>query len=295
MRRSAFPLIAVAASLVAGACERVSLPGAADARFRDGSEAGELRGANLREASGMIASQRHPGSLWLHNDSGNEPELILVDGTGAAQQRLRVDGVTNRDWEDIARRGDTLFVAETGDNAAHWDTVFVYAVLEPASLADSVVTPVARFPFRYPDGPRDAETLLVDPLSGDWYIVTKREERSRLYRYPAPQRPGVVVTLEATDVEFPFRLAVGGDVSVDGGEVLVKTYDGVYLWERSGDEALSRTLARPPLRQPYTPERQGEAIAFALDATAYYTASEVELDVPQLLLRYARRSATAGR
>lgn len=280
--------VLIAAAIATAACERVSVPGGADARFRDGGDGGELRGANLREASGMVASQRFAGSLWLHNDSGNDAELVRVDSTGAAVQRLRVSGVANRDWEDIARRGDTLFVAETGDNEARWDTVYVYAVLEPSTAADSVATPVARFPMRYPDGPRDAETLLVDPVTGDWFIVSKREEHSRLYRYPAPQRAGQVVTLERIPMEFAFRLAVGGDVAADGSEVLVKTYDGVYLWERQDGEALARTLQRAPLRQPYTPERQGEAIAFALDGSAYFTTSEVELDVPQLLLRYAR-------
>lgn len=276
---------------VLGACERVRPVAGGDAAFADGDEAGELRGANMREASGLIASQRHPGHYWLHNDSGNEPELFLVDSTGNAIGRLRVEGVTNRDWEDISRRGDTLLIAETGDNQARWDTVYVHAIIEPASTTDSTVRVAASYPFRYPDGPRDAETLMVDPLTGDWFIVTKREDQSRLYRYPAPQRAGTVVTLERTAVNFPFRLAVAGDVSPDGHEVLVKTYDAVYLWERAGDEPLVTTLARAPLRQPYTAERQGEAIGFSLDASAYFTASEVELDVPQLLLRYARRSA----
>ena len=288
MRRQ---LVAFAALLLAGVgCERVRAPGGDAAVFRDGADVGELRGADLREASGIVASQRHPGHFWLHNDSGNEPVLYLVDGTGAAVMRLRIDAVANRDWEDIARRGDTLFIAETGDNQAQHDTVFVYAVVEPATIVDSLSAPALRFAFRYPDGPRDAETLLVDPVSGDWFIVTKREERSRLYRYPAPQRATQTATLERIPFEFGFRQAVGGDVSADGAIVLVKTYDQVLLWERAADEPLQRTLQRSPLRQPYTPERQGEAIAFALDGAAYYTASEVELDVPQLLLRYARRT-----
>ncbi|HRN54006.1 MAG TPA: hypothetical protein PK788_10950 [Gemmatimonadaceae bacterium] len=288
MRRQ---LVAFAALWLAGVgCERVRAPGGGDAVFRDGADVGELRGADLREASGIVASQRHPGHFWLHNDSGNEPVLYLVDGTGAAVMRLRIDAVANRDWEDIARRGDTLFIAETGDNQAQHDTVFVYAVVEPATIVDSLSAPALRFAFRYPDGPRDAETLLVDPVTGDWFIVTKREERSRLYRYPAPQRADQIATLERIPFEFGFRMAVGGDVSADGATVLVKTYDQVLLWERAADEPLQRTLQRSPQRQPYTPERQGEAIAFALDGAAYYTASEVELDVPQLLLRYARRT-----
>lgn len=246
----------------------------------------------MREASGLVASARHPGHYWLHNDSGNEPELFLVDSTGQAVATVRVLGVPNRDWEDIARHGDTLFVADMGDNQARWDTVYVHAILEPAAT-DTTARTVATYPFRFPDGPRDAETLLVDPRSGDWFIVSKREDQSRLYRYrhAAPREPARIATLERLPVTFPFRLAVGGDVSPDGTEVLVKTYDAVYHWDRVGDESLGATLARPPHPQPYTPERQGEAIGFTLDSQAYLTASEVELDVPQLLLRYQRRAA----
>lgn len=290
-RRVGLRLAAVGLAGFLSACERVGQVNGADARFLDGKEAGDLRGANMREASGLVASRRHPGHYWLHNDSGNEPNLFLVDSTGNAIGRVRVEGVTNRDWEDISRQGDTLLIAETGDNQARWDTVYVHAVVEPASPTDSSARVAATFPFRYPDGPRDAETLMVDPLSGDWLIVTKREDQSRLYRYPAPQRPGTLVTLERTAIDFPFRLAVAGDITSDGREVLIKTYDAVYLWVRVGDEPLTTTLARAPLRQPYTAERQGEAIGFSLDASAYFTTSEVELDVPQLLLRYARRSA----
>lgn len=290
-RRQRIGVAALGLACLLAACERVRPVNGADAVFADGKEAGELRGANMREASGLVASQRHPGHYWLHNDSGNDPELFLVDSTGNAIGRMRVDGVANRDWEDITRRGDTLLIAETGDNQARWDTVFVYAVVEPANPSDSSLQVTARYPMRYPDGPRDAETLMVDPLTGDWLIVTKREDQSRVYRYPAPQRPGVLATLERTAINFPFRLAVAGDVSPDGREVLIKTYDAVYLWERTGEEPLVTTLARTPLRQPYTAERQGEAVAFALDGSAYFTTSEVELDVPQLLLRYARRTA----
>ena len=271
------------------ACESVPRPPIGDAVFADGHEAGELRGANLREASGMARSQRFPGHYWLHNDSGGDPELVLVDSTGAAVMRLHITGVTNRDWEDIASRGDTLFIAETGDNDAKYDTVYVYAVVEPASLADSVTSLVGRYPFHYPDGRRDAETLLVDPVSGDWFIVSKREERSQLYRFAASQRSATWPTVERIPGSLPFRLAVSGDVSADGSEVLVKTYDAVYYWHRNAGESLAATLMRPPRPQPYTPERQGEAIVFSLDASSYFTTSEVELDAPQLLLRYDRR------
>src|SRR5690606_1795107 len=43
----------------------------------------------LEEASGLAASRRHAGVLWMHNDSGGEPEVFAVDSTGAVLGRVR--------------------------------------------------------------------------------------------------------------------------------------------------------------------------------------------------------------
>lgn len=214
---------------------------------------------------------------------------MAVDSVGRLVAQLRLLGARNRDWEDIARRADTLFVADIGDNSAVHTTLDVYAVIEPELLGDSAVAPAARYRLRYPDGARDAETFLVDPLTGDWFIVTKREKRVRLYRAAAPHQPDSLVTLERVPGQFTFSRAVGGDVSVDGREILVKSYEEVFYWRRQGDEPLAVTLMRPPTRLPYREERQGEAIGFQLDATAYLTTTERAGGRRQPLLRYPRR------
>jgi len=274
-------------------CDTAEPPASDDAAFAAGTVVGQLTGADMREASGLIASATRARHFWLHNDSGDGPFLYLVDSSGDAVSRLRLAGVANRDWEDIARRGDTIFVAEIGDNGAVHDTIFVYAVLEPVT-GDTVASPIGVYPMHYPDGARDAETLLVDPRTGDWLIVTKRESRSRVYRYPAPQLPGILRVLERVDGELPFTRAVGGDVSPDGGELLIKSYDAVYYWIREGNESLAATLLRAPSQQPYLPEPQGESIAFDRDRSAYYTVTEQTAGRQQPMLRYERRRRALG-
>lgn len=278
--------------LFAGAlvgCSEIEGPRPDSTVFDYGVVAGTLRGGDMREVSGLVASLRHPGHFWLHNDSGNPAELILIDSTGLEQARLAVQGLRNRDWEDIARRGDTLYIAETGDNDAQYDTVFVYAVLEPTAIADGPVDVLAAYPMQYPDGRRDAESLMVDHLTGDWFLVSKREERGRVYRYAAPQRGGVLTTLERLPLELPFRLATAADMAPSGREFVIKTYGSIYLWQRSETESVAVALQRAPAEQPYVPERQGEAIAYTLSGSAYYTASEMAGNDPQRLIRYRRR------
>ena len=41
------------------------------------------------------------------------------------------------------------------------------------------------FRLSYPDGPHDAEALLVDPVTGDLFIVTKEKQRARVYTVAA--------------------------------------------------------------------------------------------------------------
>lgn len=287
------------------ACAAPDPPPRADAPFAAAIESAALRSDVVREASGLVSSARHPGVFWTHNDSGDEPRIFAIDASGAIRATLRIAGARNRDWEDIARRGDTLFIADIGDNAAVHPSVRVYAVLEPAALADGSLALVAQYELHYPDGARDAETFIVDPLSGDWFIVTKRGERSRLYTLAAASRaetgapmaagsgdvPGATPALVLARVEgvLPFRLAVAGDVSADGTEVLVKTYTEVFYWKRGAGESLAASLLRPPRRLPYRPEPQGEAIAFTLDGDAYATLSEAAGGgVAQRLLLYRR-------
>ena len=285
LRRSR--VLAVVASLLSS-CAAPQAAVDADAPFRAGVVVGRVQSDAVTEASGLVASRQHPGILWTHNDSGDDARLFALDSTGALRATVRVLGARNRDWEDIARRGDTLFVADMGNNRADRLTLEVHLVREPALLRDTTIRPVATLRMRYPDGPRDAEALLVDPRSGDLLIVTKREPQALLYRLAAEARADTLVTLSRVAGRLPFRLATAGDVTEDGAEVRVKTYDHVYYWRREGDESLGVTLMRPPRRLPYRGERQGEAVAFASDGQAYFTTSEGEGGLPQPILRYDR-------
>lgn len=138
----------------------------------------------VRETSGLAYGAR-ADLLWTHNDRGGEPVLYGFDRTGRHRARVAVTGAGLIDWEDIeAGRcgdGDCLYIGDIGDNGAGRDHITIYRVAEPGP-GDEHVSAVA-FHARYPDGPQDAEALLV--LGGELYIITKgRTAPLRLYRYP---------------------------------------------------------------------------------------------------------------
>lgn len=242
----------------------------------------------LPEVSGMVASTLNPGILWLHNDSGDRPTLYAMTEKGDIRTQFTLGGASAIDWEDIAYGpgpvpGKTyLYAADIGDNQAKRKTVVVYRAEEPHLLETTQPRSLAlnnvvsdAFTFRYPDGPRDAEALIIDPLTQDMYIISKRDKNSRVYRAAAPHKPGTTRTLEFVTT-LPMQLATGADISADGKNVILKNYLYVWHWTRNGKESLSALFRRPGTQVTYMPEIQGEAICFTSTNDGYYTTSEQE-------------------
>jgi hypothetical protein len=256
-------------------------------KFSDRVDMGLLDNPDIHEASGIVTSRQDPDLLWTHNDSGDNSRIFLVRNDGTRQGTFLLKGAFNRDWEDIAagpgpvEKVNYLFVGDIGDNRAVYTYKYIYRFPEPdvgtadASVNWVEVDNVEKITFVYPDGIlMDAETLMVDPRTKDIYIVTKRERPVTVYRLPYPQSTTDIILAEKYGT-LPFTYAVGGDVSADGKEILIKTYNEVYLWSRDQGESMRNAFMRPPFRCKYTPEPQGEAIAFALDGSGYYTLSEI--------------------
>src|SRR5262245_55994952 len=57
---------------------------------------------SLSETSGIVGSPSLPGTLWVHNDSGNSASFFAISSAGSLQGQFSLSGATNTDWEDIA-------------------------------------------------------------------------------------------------------------------------------------------------------------------------------------------------
>lgn len=255
--------------------------------FEAATALGNVESDELDEISGLVASRAHPGVLWVHNDSGDGARVYAIDRQGRLLGTFELDGASSRDWEDIALgsgpEGDRLFVGDIGDNDRAWVTVMVHRFDEPAVEVDQApvterVDAVDTFELAYPDGPHDAEALLIDPTSGDLYIVTKELSGTALvFRAATPSSPSGVITLEQVgQVDLPaiIPLVTGGDVSPAGDAVLLRLYTDVLLWPRPPGAPLADAFSREPVALSPASERQGEAIGYAGDGLGFYTISE---------------------
>ncbi|MEJ2603684.1 MAG: hypothetical protein P8172_10370 [Gammaproteobacteria bacterium] len=308
------PIVTLVAVVLLAACRGESEPpgiAAADGYTR-AAVTGALKSPAIVEASGLAASGRTPGMLWVVNDGGQPPVLHAVSETGEELAAVRLDEAENRDWEDLAgytRDGRSwLLIADIGDNAGVRPHVTLYVLPEPAATDGGMVSPTRTIRYAYPDGPQDAEAVAVDARAGVVYVLTKRTEPPRLYAVPLhpPADIDLVVADKIMDVaSLPARDAAVGllasaipfhwqptgmDFASDDSAVVVLTYADVYYYPRRPGESPADVLSRKPraLGMPLVPVAEG--IAFDDAGQSIYVTAEGR-HAP--LLRFDPRPETA--
>jgi hypothetical protein len=261
--------------------------------FSSAKQCGVVSG-KLEEASGLVASAAHPGYFWTHNDSGNGAELFLIDSAANTAATVKLANVTNRDWEDITLGSGPeagkmyLYVGDIGDNEARYPYKIIYRIEEPTAISNETIEDIDTLYLQLPDGARDTEALMIDPISTEMFIISKREDSVRLYQFTYNWKSGDTIIAELK-VKLPYFNTVAADISVDGNEVLLKNYDHVYYWKRTDSESIADLFQRTPLELKYKPEKQGEAIAWSRDGKGYYTLSESSKNERARLLFYKRK------
>ena len=257
----------------------------------DSSTSGTLQSAQLDESSGIAVSAKNPGTLWINNDSGDTARLFAVAPDGALQGIYPFEGANAIDWEDVALgpgpvpKAPYLYAADIGDNGATRPNIVVYRAREPKVVADGgthPITGVDALTLSYPDGAHDAEALMVDPRSGEIYIVVKHLATggpAGVYRAPAGLAAGgTTVLTKVGDVRLPFGpvafAVTAGDISRDGKAIGLRTYGSVRLWHLGPEQSVMAALDAKPCRGPIPIEQQGEALGFQPDDRGYFTVSE---------------------
>ena len=267
-----------------------------DTTFGRGQQLSELTNKKLKESSGLAASKENPGLLWTHNDSGNEAEIYLVDKDLNIRLTVSLSGIENRDWEDITvgPGPDTaksyIYVGDIGDNDALYSYKYIYRFPEPVvDSADNIsISAFETIVFELEDGAKDTESLFVDTKSKNVYIISKREMPVWLYELKFPQ-PNSDTLTAAKKLSLPFSEIVSADLLPATGDVVIKNYEHIYFWRNQRDELVTSLLKNSPSQIPYEQEPQGEAIAWAIDGSGFYTLSEKKKKKPSYLYFYSRQ------
>lgn len=255
---------------------------------------GKIKSPAIDESSGLAASRCQQNILWTHNDSGDDAYIYALDLEGTNKGTWRIANIENVDWEDIAAYKDKtgkcfLYIGEIGDNKLKRREHFVYRVAEPTisdttalatrknSLAIEAVETVR---FVYPDFDQDAETLMVEPKSGDIYVVTKRVSGpAGVYRlkptFGEAQIQRAEKMREISVPAIPNGFVTGGDISPDGRRMVICDYSQAYEW--SLPETVSQfdeIWKQEPTRIDLGKRSGGESVCYSASGSSIFATSE---------------------
>ncbi|WP_405142200.1 hypothetical protein OG589_33635 [Sphaerisporangium sp. NBC_01403] len=222
----------------------------------------------ISESSGLAVSPTHKGVIYTHNDSGAGPQFYAVGPDGRTLAMFTLAGAAARDWEAMAASVDPatgesfLWFADIGDNLnGAWPDYSIYKVTEPKTMRDQTLQ-ATRYRFRYKDGGRNAEGIMVHPVTGRLYVVSK-EFAGSIYAAPAKLRTDKVNILRRVG-PAPI-MATDAAYAPDGSSFVIRTYFSASLYRAPG-ELISR-VSMPPLQQ-------AESITYTRDGKALLTGSE---------------------
>ncbi|MEM7281286.1 MAG: hypothetical protein AAF438_06635 [Pseudomonadota bacterium] len=263
------------------------------APFGVATAVGRISNTEIDEASGMAGSIRHPGVLWVHNDSGGAARLFAISHTGKTLGQVRFPGLRNLDWEDVTSfRFDGkpyLAIADIGDNFAVRKAPSIHIVEEPDFGKPAPRAQVAwSIPYEYEDGARDCESIAIDVENERVLLLTKRDVLPVLYELPL--RPSGRKSVARRLVEVPLpqpsdelkriknrkglysAQPTAMDISDDGTQAAVLTYRNAYFFAREEDSSWEQAFTRAPKVIALPPMDSGEALAFATSGEIFVTA-----------------------
>lgn len=227
----------------------------------------------LNEGSGLARSRVNDGIWYTHNDSGGKPEIFAFNLEGQLLGIFTITGAEARDWEDMAsgpcpkqQDDHCIYIGDIGDNKRQRENITLYAVKEPVrhlmEMGLKIQEPVPVFWHQdlvYPNGPKNAETLLVNPITGIISIVTKEANgESEIYNV-IDDKLVFEKTLQFSGESKLEKLATGGEWSPDGQKVVIRTYSHAYIW------SVPELFDKNPVKITLPEEQQGEAISFTSD------------------------------
>ena len=233
----------------------------------------------LTEISGLAATTNGYVVVNDGSDEASHRKIFYLDQNCEVTRTVSYPS-RPRDTEDLGIAGDgTLWVADIGDNNENRDTIALWR------LAVGARKPTL-FRLRYPDGPHNAEALLLT-RSGSPIIITKGIGAAGLY-LPAAKldakkttalRQAGDVTIPFTDTANPFSFAgrmviTGGAVSPDGSRATLRTYADAFEFDAPDGDLVAALTKGTPRQIPLPDEPQGESVAYTPDGTALLTVSE---------------------
>ena len=265
-----------------------------ESHYNPPKNSGTIKSNDLTESSGIAASRCQSDVLWTHNDSDDGPYIFAFKPTGENLGTWKVQKSENKDWEDIAAYKDKngkcfIYIGDIGDNDLQFGDHTVYRIAEPIIQSSDAKSdrknPLATAPaeavrFKYPDMRQNAETMMVQPMTGSIYVLTKRfAGPSGVYRikpdFGNPEAQKAQIIAEVSVPSIPNGLLTGGDISPDGKRVILCDYTQGYEYTLPDNAVnLDEIWVQKPEVVDLGERKQGEAVCYSVDGSSLFATSE---------------------
>lgn len=266
--------------------------------YEDPEIVGRLKYDPINETSGMGMSYITDNAIWVHNDSGDGPNIYLIDTDGNLLNKGRVSGARANDWEDLSTfelNGKSyIIIGEFGDNGRNRSDYKLYIIEEPEYDPDQkeghVYSILRTITYQYDNGKQNCESVGVDVATGKIILFSKSHDNEIRYVYELPLsvEPGSENLTAKRIASLSTDDTTAMDISMDGHRAIVLTYkDFAYEFIREDNETWEEAFNKGPVfdasngyRRPYRQitmpiGRAGEeSICYAKNSRDLYTMRE---------------------
>ncbi len=257
------------------------------ASYGPAQQAGKITSTPLNALSGIGASHRNAGVIYVHNDR-NVAQFFAVSEAGALLGTFNLTGANVDDIEDMAvahcPSGSCVYVGDIGGNISPRTQFAILRAPEPEVRVDlpGGTTSIAaeRLVFSYPDNANhNAESILVDPNSDTIYVITKVAAGmpSAVYKFPATFGVSALTATKVADLTVPKstdREAVSASAHPCAPAFLLRTYNTLYEFRAAPGASLEAAFSAIPTAVPVATETQGEGVTYRADGRGYFTTTE---------------------
>jgi len=241
-----------------------SLARKADAAAARTEVVSRLSDGRINESSGLVVSLDDEDRAYTINDSGNASDVYAIRVSTGETLGTTTVGADFVDAEALSIDGDgTLWVADTGDNMAERTDAALYSL--PETVDGTATAAAERYPITYPGGSIDVEALVVNPRTGEKFLISKGLFGGTVFSLPDPLVPDEPNEAVAMAGEIP-GLVTDAAFTPDGRFVVARDYSEAYVLDPVTWEIVSSTEL-PSVDQ-------GETLAMEPSGRSYLVGSE---------------------
>lgn len=272
-------------------------------KFRDGrgyaNVATNPRGLAL-SAKNVLSDQN---ILYIiDRDKGNPLTIDIIIDEAHTVGDLTLSTITANQLGDLAigrtfqTANEQLYIGDFADSGAVRDNFFIYRAAEPTisgfehhtNLSPRVITGVYQTGTTIPLGEngtraRDCNAFFVHYQSSDIYLITAKTNPPQLFFNTGGVPDAVFTSVQTFQYLGNLKIGsgvVGADITRDGREIIVKTWDKAYYYPVAGTGAQdirnALTGLEPTLIRDYIPGYKDFSVCWGSGTKSFYTISSFQ-------------------